>query len=41
VTRVKKATYRALLIAGTAAALMALGVVDQVLTGARAATVGI
>jgi hypothetical protein len=41
VTRFKKAMYRALLIAGSAAALMALGVVDQALNGARAATVGI
>lgn len=33
--------YRTLWIAGSAAALVALGVVDQALTGARAATVGI
>jgi hypothetical protein len=39
--RFKKAAYRALWIAASAAALMALGVVDQALTGARAASVGI
>ena len=40
-TTFKKVAYRALWIAGAAAALMALGVVDQALTGIRAATVGI
>jgi hypothetical protein len=41
VIRLKKVSYRALWIAGSAAALMALGVLDQALTGVRAATVGI
>jgi hypothetical protein len=41
VTRLKKVAYRALWIAGSLAALIGLGVVDQALTGVRAAAVGI
>ena len=40
-TRLKKVANRALWIAGSLAALIALGVVDQALTGVRAAAVGI
>jgi hypothetical protein len=41
VTRFKRVAYRALWIAGSLAALIGLGVVDQALTGVRAAAVGV
>jgi hypothetical protein len=41
VTSITKVAYRALWVAGSVAALMALGFLDQALTGARAATIGI
>jgi hypothetical protein len=40
-TSFARVAYRALWVAGSVAALMALGLLDQALTGARAATVGI
>jgi hypothetical protein len=41
VSRFATVAYRALWVAGSVAALMTLGLLDQALTGARAATIGI